>query len=151
MVYTHSQENALNRIKEFIGSDADVFILKGYAGTGKTTILSSVLDILRASGKNIRLMAPTGRAANILSQKTGGNAATIHRCIYNFSMVTSKEGGEDEASEVHYYFPLREPEESRQSLVGVIDEASMVSSVAASSEIFRFGSDNVLEDLLSFF
>ncbi|MCD8292123.1 MAG: AAA family ATPase, partial [Prevotella sp.] len=64
-----------------------VFILKGYAGTGKTTLIKSIIPLIQEKGKSVLLMAPTGRAAKVLSEKTGHYASTIHRGIYAFDKL----------------------------------------------------------------
>jgi tRNA A37 threonylcarbamoyladenosine biosynthesis protein TsaE len=60
------QEAAMAMLKEFVGNDGQVFLLKGYAGTGKTTIIKELINYLSLLNKSFELMAPTGRAAKIL-------------------------------------------------------------------------------------
>ena len=70
MEYTQQQQKALADIEAFLCGENSIFILKGYAGTGKTTLISPILSLAEGLGKNCQLMAPTGRAAKILAEKT---------------------------------------------------------------------------------
>jgi len=83
MVPTIDQKNAAEKLEQFIHDDSHVFILQGYAGTGKTTLLKSLIDYLKAQQLLFSAMAPTGRAAKILRDKTG-IGSTIHSSIYDF-------------------------------------------------------------------
>ena len=91
---TAKQDLTLYKLSEFILNDDDnsLFILKGYAGTGKTTILSAIINNLWKIKKSGVLMAPTGRAAKVLSNYTNKEANTIHKKIYfpknNFTHVS---------------------------------------------------------------
>lgn len=65
------QQEVLDNIKKFLDSDSSVFILKGYAGTGKTTMVKQIVNhVTKSLHKNVSLMAPTGRAARVLSNST---------------------------------------------------------------------------------
>jgi primosomal protein N' len=81
----NQQTEALDRLKTFLLSDLNVFLLKGYAGTGKTTILTHFISQIQLQNLSFLLMAPTGRAANIIRQKTSQAATTIHKSIYSFN------------------------------------------------------------------
>lgn len=78
------QETSLTKLETFLTNPVQVFMLKGYAGSGKTTILKGLVDYLNAVGKNFMLMAPTGRAAKVIREKTGLEAFTIHKSIYSY-------------------------------------------------------------------
>ena len=82
---TQDQNNALTKLESFLESDKKIFVLGGYAGTGKTTILRGVVNYLsdEEHKKNVVLTAPTGRATKVLSSRTGYDAFTIHRTIYD--------------------------------------------------------------------
>lgn len=85
MELTKQQKEALTRIVNFVNDKGQsIFILKGYAGTGKTAIVKYLIPELQCLGKKVFLMAPTGRAAKVLREKTGYDASTIHRGIYAF-------------------------------------------------------------------
>lgn len=90
--YTPSQEAAIKAFDGFLNDkNTQAFILKGAAGTGKTTITRVMVDMVRKKFNNansdIALMAPTGRAADILAKRTGLHAATIHRSIYRLNCI----------------------------------------------------------------
>ena len=165
------QQEALDAIRSFLDSEEQVFILKGYAGTGKTTMIKALLPLLHNMGKYTTLMAPTGRAAKVLMTKTGREASTIHRTIYYVNKLTSvrhDENGElikmvdyiykdkEETRKhdvVEFWFGInqeRYADYNPQNAVYIVDEASMVSSRKTSNELFHFGSDVLLDDLLEY-
>jgi ATP-dependent exoDNAse len=148
MELTIQQNKVLERIKDFLNSDASVFILRGYAGTGKTTMVKVISNYISQS-REVKLMAPTGRAARILCDKTGLDASTIHRAIYGSAFVVSKKVDTIAESEFKLVFPVNKSEFGG-SLVTIVDEASMVCSRKIEHELYVFGSDNLLEDLLEF-
>lgn len=152
------QKEALSAFENFLKSDDAVFILKGYAGTGKTTLISHILEVASREKKVTKLMAPTGRAAKILGDKTAHTATTIHRAIYELSRIEVVEGSESEESKVEYRFPLRQLCDSRRpgspispkdSLI-IVDEASMIGSRKTAGELFLFGTGILLDDILKF-
>ena len=65
-------------------NDDKVFLLRGYAGTGKTFITKGLTEYFRAIGRNYVLAAPTGKAAKVIANKTGSLAHTLHKVIYSF-------------------------------------------------------------------
>lgn len=156
--YTQQQQKALAAIEAFLGGENSIFILKGYAGTGKTTLITPVLDLANRAGKICQLMAPTGRAAKILAEKTNHTATTIHKAIYELSHIEAVEGDEREESKVEFRFPLRQMNDSRRpgpamspdSSVLIIDESSMVGSRKSTGDLFMFGSGILLDDVLRF-
>lgn len=89
MELTQQQNIVFEKIKAFMNSDASVFILRGYAGTGKTTMIKIIAEYL-AHSRSVYLMAPTGRAARVLSEKTGRSACTIHKSIYDTARIETK-------------------------------------------------------------
>ncbi len=142
------QQSTLEGIQRFLESNEHVFILKGYAGTGKTTILKGIIDFLKAQKKQVEVMAPTGRAAKVLRDKTG-EGQTIHKTIYNFKELETTEDEKDDAgSSFHYYFPISQITDNETVLI--IDEASMVSSKESHHELFTFGSGVLLDDLITY-
>ena len=148
MTLTKQQQQVFDAIKAFVDSDASVFILKGYAGTGKTTMVRVIADYLSQS-RAVHLMAPTGRAARVLSAKTGRPAVTIHKAIYEKACVVSKNVKDVAESEFKFVFPVRK-NECDGNIVAIVDEASMVCSRKIEHELFVFGTDNLMEDLLDF-
>ncbi len=151
MIYTKQQNEALAAIRSFLESDENIFILKGYAGTGKTTIVKPIIDSAKAVGRNPYLATPTGRAAKILSEKTGYGATTIHSFIYGGPRMVMENGDETTESSVFYHFSLKEQTDyvPEMSLL-IIDEASMVSSRKTVDEMMVFGSGILMDDLLAF-
>lgn len=146
MELTKQQNKVFDQIKAFLDSDASVFILRGYAGTGKTTMIKVIADYI-AKSREVILMAPTGRAARVLSKKSGHVAVTIHKAIYGKACVVTKESNDVAASEYKLMFPICSED---HKIVAVVDEASMVCSRKIESELFVFGTDNLLEDLLTY-
>ena len=142
------QKEVFEQIKAFMNSDASVFILRGYAGTGKTTMVKVVADYIAQSREAI-LMAPTGRAARVLSNKTGYEAKTIHKAIYSKACVVSKKVKDLAESEFKFVFPICQNDHDGNA-VAIVDEASMVCSRTIEHELFVFGTDNLLEDLLTY-
>ncbi len=114
-----------------------LFVLKGYAGTGKTTVVKALVNVLPQMGKRIVLMAPTGRAAKVLSSYTGLPAHTIHRKIY-FAW-TSKEGN----------IVMRLQKNHHKHTLFVVDEASMIPHVTK-AEGQLFSTRNLLDDLFAY-
>jgi ATP-dependent exoDNAse (exonuclease V) alpha subunit len=146
---TSSQVAALDEIDEFIASDEDCFVLTGSAGTGKTSLLASLLKRLRANGTSYELLAPTGRAARILASKTLSDAGTIHGAIYQLEkleVITAARG--DRETGVRLHFRLRS--EGGFGALLVIDEASMIADQVRTQDALRFGSGSLLADLLQF-
>jgi TATA-binding-like protein domain of the TOTE conflict systems/AAA domain len=148
---TKDQHNALEKIQDFLTSDENVFILQGYAGSGKTTLLKGLVDYIQAIDQKYQLMAPTGRAAKVINQKTGFVATTIHKGIYSFDELEEIEIKEQDKSDVSfmYYYKLRNNPDVHSSIL-IVDEASMVSDIQSQGEFFRFGSGHLLKDLIEY-
>jgi len=120
--------------------DADIMVVNGYAGTGKTTAVAAVTRALREFGIPSVLLAPTGRSAKVLSSVCGRPASTIHKHIYRQKSVGSDGYGS---------FSLA-PNKSRCTLF-VVDEVSLIGIEGAqNSSGAVFGSGNLLEDLVGF-
>jgi len=159
--FTPSQQRALERINEFIASaTAKVFILKGYAGTGKTTLVREIIRLLKEIEMPIILMASTGRAAKILSNVTGFAATTVHSKIYeykdfnqNLEVIAEerKRFKTDKSGHLFLLFELSSLPESNKQHFYIIDEASMVGNeedkLAAQA---LFGSGQLLDDLFHY-
>lgn len=133
---TFDQRKALKALAIFLSpeSEKDVFVLRGYAGTGKTTLVKSIVTCLPQIRLRYLLLAPTGRAAKVLSGYTNKPASTIHRAIYQ--QKHSNDGG------VH--FSLKENKRTRTLFI--VDEASMIYS----EDAFMGEQNNVLADLVDF-
>ena len=148
MELTTQQHKVFEQIKSFMESDASVFILRGYAGTGKTTMVRVVADYI-AQSRQVALMAPTGRAARVLTQKTGHDAFTIHKAIYEKAFIDSNKVKDIAESEFKLFFPIHESDKEG-NVVAIVDEASMVCSRKIEHELFVYGTDNLMDDLLTF-
>lgn len=135
---TLKQEIALEKLATFILSKnkEEVFLLKGFAGTGKTTLVGTLVNSLWKTRMKSVLMAPTGRAAKVMSSYSNTQAFTIHRKIY---FPKKQSGG-------GVQFVLA-PNKHRDTLF-IIDEASMIPDTPADSKLFENGS--LLDDLMMF-
>ncbi len=147
---TNDQKNALEQFYAFLQSEKRVFILQGYAGSGKTTLLKGIVEYFQSLEQIYQLMAPTGRAAKVINQKTGFPSTTIHKGIYSFDELQEIERGE-EKNDVSflYQYKMRNNPDAHDSIL-IIDEASMVSDSLSEGEFFRFGSGHLLKDLINY-
>ena len=138
---TPCQEALLHKVAEFVSSDEDdILVVNGYAGTGKTTAISSVISVLREYKTKCVLLAPTGRAAKVLSAYSGRPAYTVHKHIYRQKSVGGDGFGQ---------FSLA-PNKDKETLF-VVDEVSLIGIDAAQQQsTAAFGSGNLLEDLIAF-
>ena len=150
ITFTNDQRNALEKLHAFLDSDDRVFILQGYAGSGKTTLLKGFAEYLHSIEKKHQLMAPTGRAAKVINQKTGFESTTVHKGIYSFEELQEIEDGDNESDvSFLYQFKIRNNPEVHNSVL-IVDEASMVSDILSKGEFFRFGSGHLLQDLVNY-
>lgn len=135
---TKSQEVTSHMLARFFTdrSDRQIFLLKGYAGTGKTTLIAACVRALLVQRVKVILLAPTGRAAKVLSQYSGYPAYTIHKWIYR----------QQSQKEAIGRFVLNQNKSS--NTIFIVDEASMINN--SSAEDSSFGTGNVLEDLMHF-
>lgn len=126
---TQDQENLVKNLSNFIfhREDCNIFILDGYAGTGKTTIISALIKTLPYYNIRTELLAPTGRAAKVLSNRSLQQAYTIHKKIYYTQT--------DDYSNIS----LKLKENKNHHTLYIIDEASMIGE-----------GDNLLSDLFSY-
>ncbi|MCK4663096.1 MAG: AAA family ATPase [Bacteroidales bacterium] len=114
----------------------EIFIIKGFAGTGKTTIISSLINALKDYKIKSVLLAPTGRAAKVLTTYSGENAFTIHKKIYR--QKSSKDGFGKFILDINLH----------TNTIFIVDEASMISN--DSNGLSVFGSGRLLDDLLEY-
>lgn len=136
---TASQSMGFEKIAHFLtNAPADsLMLIKGYAGTGKTTLIGHLVKQLGQIQKKSVLMAPTGRAAKVLSSYAGKNALTIHKKIY-FPKVDSSGAG--------VQFSLKENKHTHT--VFIVDESSMIGDDRQQSKLFENGS--LLHDLVHY-
>ena len=132
---TAGQELLLGELSAFIASPGreEVFLIKGYAGTGKTTIVNTLVHTLAHFKHQYILLAPTGRAAKVLSAYTGKQAYTIHKKIYR------QKSGKDGLGK----FVL--DRNLHKNAFFIVDEASMIGD--RNPEFNQFGSGDLLGDL----
>ena len=133
---TSQQTEVIKQLSEFVEnfSSNSLFLLKGYAGTGKTTLVSSLINSLWSVGKKVVLLAPTGRAAKVLSVYSKKSAFTIHKKIY--WMRTNSQGNN--------YVTLQENKHT--NTIFVVDEASMIPDASDKG----FGGRVLLDDLIEY-
>ena len=138
---TPCQARLFRDVADFVTcDDADILVVNGYAGTGKTTAIAAVIGALKNVGTPSVLLAPTGRAAKVLSGIAHRPAFTIHKHIYRQKSVGSDGFGQFSLS----------PNKAKGTLF-VVDEVSLIGIDAASSQgSTAFGTGNLLEDLVSF-
>ncbi len=135
---TPGQKKIVEKLSEYL-SDSDfsrIFVLNGYAGTGKTTLIAALVGALKELEIKPVLLAPTGRAAKVLAQYAHEKAFTIHKRIYR----------ERTAADYERRFSLNLNTE--RGAVFIVDEASMLSD--RQSDGASFGSGSLLEDLVQF-
>lgn len=134
---TECQKVFFDKISQFLSGygDGDIFILNGYAGTGKTEAIGAVVRTLKEFNMKFKLMAPTGRAAKVLSGYTSHRTSTIHKQIYRQKSMDNGVG----------QFSLDFNRDN--DTIYIVDEASLITIDSSSSS---FGSGNLLEDLISY-
>jgi len=148
---TDGQSDLVNQLNDFLTSkDDNVFLLKGYAGTGKTFITKGLTEYFRAIGRNYILSAPTGKASKVIANKTKSPAYTVHKTIYAFKNIVEYQDDDIEGSETFKFYAKLAVNEHSSDTVYIVDEASLVSDVYQEAEFFRFGSGFLLRDLLKF-
>lgn len=135
---TVKQDSALHIVSKFLLSQnyEELFLLKGYAGTGKTSIVGTLVKNCWKINKNLVLLAPTGRAAKVISNYSNKEAFTIHKKIY---YPKSKKGG-------GISFSLQK--NKHKNTIFIVDESSMIPNTSPDSILFDKGS--LLSDLIQY-
>ena len=135
---TFSQKKVVEKLSEWISSSdyEQIFILNGYAGTGKTTLIAAFVAVLEQMGIKSILLAPTGRAAKVLARYSNRQAHTIHKRIYR------------ERTNADYETKFSLDFNKEHGAVFIVDEASMLSDSAGDGQIF--GSGSLLDDLIKY-
>lgn len=136
---TPEQEHVLTVFSQFLAdrNPRSVMVLRGSAGTGKTTLAAAMVSTLHRLGQKLTLMAPTGRAAKVFSLHSNLPAYTIHRRIYREKNYTGISG----------IFNLNDNRYRR--MLFVVDEASMIGSRPTAGDI-TFGTASLLDDLIQY-
>ena len=135
---TFSQKKVVEMLSDYLSEpkSEQIFVLNGYAGTGKTTLVAALVEVLDAMGVPTVLLAPTGRAAKVLSRYSHRKALTIHKRIYRERTTADYES--------HFSLDLNK----ERGAVFIVDEASMLSDSTAEGQIF--GSGSLLDDLIKY-
>ncbi|MBQ1980392.1 MAG: AAA family ATPase, partial [Alistipes sp.] len=135
---TISQKKVVEKLSEWLTSadSTSIFVLNGYAGTGKTTLVSALVEVFREIGTRSVLLAPTGRAAKVLSRYSGHQAYTIHKKIYR------------EKTNAAYESKFSLDLNKERDAIFIVDEASMLSDSSGEGQIF--GSGSLLDDLVGY-
>jgi len=135
---TDDQSSALKKIAGYICDNNNdiIFLMTGYAGTGKTSVISSIVKTLDLLRMRSVLLAPTGRAAKVLASYAGRPAFTIHKKIYRQKSSRDGLGSFSLDRNLH------------KDTFFIVDEASMVSNSSGDSSLF--GSGRLLDDLIEY-
>lgn len=133
------QKGLINKLANFISeasSENEIFLLKGYAGTGKTSIIAGLVKSFRKLKLKSFLLAPTGRAAKVLSNYANKEAYTIHKKIYRQQGSSSGFGKFEIDANLH------------TNTIFIVDEASMIANQSFESSVF--GTGRLLDDLIQY-
>ena len=135
---TLKQDIFFQKIADFLlnANPNEIFVLKGYAGTGKTTVISAIVNNLSVINKKYVLLAPTGRAAKVISNYSNKPAFTIHKKIYFPKKI--KSGGVSFTMQTNKF----------KNTLFIVDESSMISDVNSEAKLYENGS--LLDDLISY-
>ena len=135
---TFSQKKVVEKLSNWLTSpdNTQIFVLNGYAGTGKTTLIAALVAVLKEVGTKSVLLAPTGRAAKVLTRYSGSEAHTIHKRIYR------------QRTNANYESKFSLDLNREKDAVFIVDEASMLSDSAGEGQIF--GSGSLLDDLIKY-
>lgn len=135
---TEGQQTVIRHLSAFLLSDKEnpAYLLRGFAGTGKTSLVKAIVRTLPALKMRSVLLAPTGRAAKVLQAYSGAYASTIHRKIY--FQGRTPDGG----------FRIVPAMNKHTQTLFIVDEASMISDSLTEGGVF--GSRNLLDDLINY-
>jgi len=142
---TACQAKAVQKMLEFFRNKDRIFILQGYAGTGKTTLLKGVLDYLDSIEFPFQIMASTGRAARVMSLKTGRLATTVHSSIYVLDRDKSVVSEEKKS----LTFKLRYNPDHEDTIY-FIDEASMIADKSEVNPNLQFDDGRFLSHIFRY-
>jgi len=139
MTPSESQAILFQKLEEFARSKSDfpLFIISGYAGTGKTSVLGAYVRALKHYKVETKLLAPTGRAAKVFSNKSNENALTIHKQIYRRKSKVDITSGLDLQPNLY------------KSTIFFVDEASMIGEYTKTKD-GGISARNLLDDLLEY-
>lgn len=134
---TLKQDIFFQKVADFVSNENqdEIFLLKGYAGTGKTTLISTIVEHLKEINKKYVLLAPTGRAAKVMANYSEKPAHTIHKRIY---FPKKGSGGVSFTMQANKF----------KNTIFIVDEASMISDSPSESSMYENGS--LLDDLIMY-
>lgn len=132
---TECQNQLFKVMSSFLCDDKNILIVNGYAGTGKTEAIGAAVKAMKKTGLRFRLMAPTGRAAKVLSNYTGEKATTIHKLVYRQKSMDAGGGR----------FEIDRNEDSDTCYI--VDESSLISNDGSS---LVFGTGSLLDDMFTY-
>ena len=134
---TNGQKEAVQALARFVVTPrrCSAFILRGYAGTGKTSLVGALVRVMQQLQREVVLLAPTGRAAKVFSAHSGAQASTIHRCIYRQQTFN----GERTRFSLGF--------NKLKHALFIVDEASMIAHADSTS---LFGTGQLLADLIEY-
>ena len=148
---TDGQSALVTALDDFLaGAEHNVFLLKGYAGTGKTFITKGLTEYFKAIGRNFVLAAPTGKASKVIAKKTQCQAYTLHKTVYSFKDIKEYKEEDLNGSETYKFYAEIAVNNLSVDTVYIVDEASMISDVYSESEFFRCGTGYLLRDFMKF-
>ena len=135
---TNDQETSITKIVDYIFNpkSEEIFLLNGYAGTGKSSLIGALVKTMTENQQKTVLLAPTGRAAKVFSMYSGEPAFTIHKKIYRQKSMTDSGA----------FFSLTD--NLHQNTLFIVDEASMISNESSDSSFF--GTGRLLDDLIEY-
>ena len=154
-ILNEDQKDAFKAIQKFISHPAaNTFVLKGYAGTGKTFLMQHLALWLSENEYKFSLLASTGRAAAVLRGKTGITTKTVHSELYRLHKVDGADNDlpdgtpEEQYGQMTLLFSLRPPDNDRR--IYIVDESSMLSNYSEEDvTALSFGSGNLLGDFFA--
>lgn len=147
---TADQTDAVRMLADFLkNKQKNVFLLRGYAGTGKTFLMKGLVKFLEAAGRSFILAASTGKAAVTLSHMTKVPASTIHSLIYDLKDLREYKQ-EIEGSQTYKFYTIIKHNTYTANTIYIVDEASMIPDVYQEGEFFRYGSGFLLRDFFKF-
>ncbi len=144
---TDEQKELVEQLLDFFRSDDSVFIVKGYAGTGKTSVMLGLVKYLGKNNKPFMLMASTGRAAKVLAQKAMYPASTIHAAIYVLHIVEVKDSDNEISYRISFKQKIPNPV---QETIYFVDESSMISNRIQSGGSIVYGTGYLLNDFFTY-
>lgn len=148
---TAGQSELVERLARFLADDDhDVFLLKGYAGTGKTFITKGLTEYFRAIGRNYVLAAPTGKASKVIAKKTRSPAYTVHKTIYSYKDLVEYRDDDVHGTETYKVYAELAVNSMSADTVFIVDEASMFADIYQEEEFYRAGSGYLLQDFFKY-